>query len=145
MQNYWYILLLVFGFSCSIPKSTIQYLSYNKIATGSGPEDILVDSITTYDRLLVSCDERRKDEERGSIWEYNFETGESRELKLVLPENYSFHPHGIDILETKNMAYLYVVNHNKNYKPEKKKSEWSEIIRFKIYQDKDPLNLQVRH
>lgn len=81
------------------------------VEVGFGPEDFVVDWPDTFEnpRLLVACDERRKGETPGEIWEVDFENKTSRKLEIVFKDTgVNFHPHGID----KYGDYLFVISHN---------------------------------
>ena len=93
-----------------------------KINTGYGPEDIAIDS--AYQRLFISCDNRRNDALQGQIWVYETKTETSRNVLFETPLMFDFHPHGIFICTVNDSSYLYVINHiSKNN---------SEIDRFLI-------------
>ncbi len=122
-------LLLVLLVSCaSIPDQEVEYESHQVIPVADGPEDMVLDTFGSYDRLLVICNERREGITQGAIWEYDFKEDFNRALKVVFKDStHVFHPIGGDILSVNGEHFLFATNH-----PEKKKSE---IIRFKIFED----------
>lgn len=94
------------------------YTSYptQKISTGSGPEDMVLDTFTNrmQPRLLVSCNARRKTEApHGEIWAVDLQSEQSAIFpRKGEPQNLAFNPHGIDIVKRGDGSiHLYVVNH----------------------------------
>lgn len=105
--------------------------SAEKIIVGSGPEDLLLDTLHQAERLIISCDERRDKDSiiQGNIWELNLKTNQKQILpRANEPQNFEFNPHGISLLKTKQAKYLFVVNHYDVYKE-------SEIIRYLLTPD----------
>ena len=80
-----------------------------------GSEDMVLDKWHNPPRLLVSSDDRRKSLEPGSIYMVDVETNAVTSLKREgEPINLSFHPHGLDIIQTaEGKIFLYVINHSK--------------------------------
>lgn len=118
MQN-----ILAFGFlfflmsACvSIPKNT--HTTAQKIATGVGPEDLLLDSISSSQpRLLVSCMDHRlgKAAPDGDIYAINLNADSLVSYKLPRthePDTHDFHPHGFDLIKRNGKAYLFIVSHD---------------------------------
>ncbi len=107
------ILALLTIFSCkTVPPNT--HTLYDKIETGFGPEDMILDTVITKPRLLVSCDGRRAGEhsKQGSIYEIDLATDQSKELPRVgEPSDIVFHPHGIDFVCANGQCFLYVTSH----------------------------------
>lgn len=109
------ISLLLFV-SCSVPKMQLESTYVQReITTKAGPEDIVLDTVSTnFPRLIISCDNRRTSEKSGFIQAMDLKT----EAVIVLertnePANLVFHPHGIDVVKLKDgTSKLYVVNHN---------------------------------
>ncbi|MBU3660452.1 MAG: hypothetical protein FGM14_11305 [Flavobacteriales bacterium] len=109
------ISLLLFV-SCSVPKMQLETTYVQReITTKAGPEDIVLDTMSTnFPRLIISCDNRRTSEKSGFIQAMDLKT----EAVIVLertnePANLVFHPHGIDVVKLKDgTSKLYVVNHN---------------------------------
>jgi hypothetical protein len=128
------ILSLLITFSlvaCSKIPITQQRKSV-RIEVGPGPEDIVLDTIsTTYPRLFVSCSQRRKNNPNyGEICEVNLNNDNYKILKrLNEPAGMVFHPHGIDLVKNvKGEILLYCVSHN----TEKKEHS---IIIYKVVAD----------
>lgn len=87
-----------------------------KIVTGSGPEDMALDTFTNRQnpRLLVSCSARRKTETRADeIWAVDLKTDLAKIIpRTGEPQGTRFRPHGIDIVRRADgKTYLYVINH----------------------------------
>lgn len=98
-----------------------------QIEVGHGPEDMVLDTIVG-ERLLISCAQRRKgNDELNGIWEYDFESQNTRQLELILKSERSINFHGISISNVEKQGYLFVINHIS------KKSH--EVIRFRITKD----------
>jgi len=84
-----------------------------KIAVGSGPEDIALDWSKGTPRIIVSCDERRKDQpDIGTFYGIDPTDNSSFEFKII-PENFTIHPHGIDVVTIDSIPYLYAISHDK--------------------------------
>lgn len=109
-----FILCLI---SCSV-KYSVTEVTYQKISTGPGPEDMVLDTGDGRNRLIVSCAERRKNRPlHDEIWSFNLETEQTKILPRVNhPDSISFHPHGIDLVYDKNEVWLFVVNHEEKKK-----------------------------
>jgi len=108
--------LLVFLASCS--KHPVFNRDYARIEVGPGPEDIALDTISGEERLIVSCSERRtEDNTKNGFYDYNLSSGNLVKLPIEgLPESISLRPHGIDIGIVDGKQLLYVVNHENNEK-----------------------------
>lgn len=124
-------LLILFG-SCRVPKMQVQtaYLQ-REITTKAGPEDIVLDTVSTnFPRLIISCDNRRTIEKSGFIQAMDFRTEEVIVLERTNePASLVFHPHGIDVVKlTDGTSKLYVVNHNESAKEQS-------ILVYKIEQN----------
>lgn len=114
------VLSLLLQACVSIPQNT--HNKFNRIATGVGPEDILLDTLsTTKGRLLVSCNDHRLKEEapNGNIYAIDLEEDSLSSYKLERtgePDGHDFHPHGFDLVRQKGKVYLYIVSHDeKNF------------------------------
>ncbi|MBK7147815.1 MAG: hypothetical protein IPH78_03100 [Bacteroidetes bacterium] len=124
------ILFLMAGLSAcvSLPKS---YQTKDEVVSvATGPEDMVVDSITESPRLLLSCSSRRKHEpDYGEIQAYYTETGALKVLKRIgEPVGLSFNPHGIDLVQVNGELVLLVVNHEHLIKV-------NSILRYKVLKD----------
>lgn len=94
-----------------------------------GPEDAVLDTITTAPRLLISCDTRRDNEpDRSEILSYDIATKTQVALKRIEPAGLIFHPHGIDLVQVKDTLILLVVSHD-NQTPAQ------QILRYRVYKD----------
>ncbi len=89
-----------------------------------GPEDFVLDDVTyggRRPRLIVSSQERRRTDPNGEFLEPGtiyavplsrngeFETPEA--FTFVNRDDYPFHPHGFDLVESTEGLLLYVINH----------------------------------
>ncbi|MCW5907692.1 MAG: hypothetical protein KIS94_07535 [Chitinophagales bacterium] len=97
------------------------------IATGPGPEDMVLDTSTGTARILISCNERREGKPHyGEINAYYPESGKMEILKrLNEPVGLDFQPHGIDLVPMKDSLILLVVNHEHEIKV-------NSILRYKV-------------
>lgn len=85
-----------------------------RVPTGSGPEDMVIDTFNGAPRLLISSYERRKPADHGDIYAFDIRTGAMRVLpRTNEPENLAaFKPHGIDIRHDRGITELYVILHD---------------------------------
>ncbi|MCX7743575.1 MAG: hypothetical protein N2167_03320 [Flavobacteriales bacterium] len=126
-------LLFLFCF-CGFVSCTLKYevteATFEKITTGPGPEDMVLDTFQGRNRLLISCSERRKKQPpKDEIWDINIDTKQSKILpRTNHPDSIIFHPHGVDLVFDENKAWLMVVNH------EEKKNRHS-ILRYLVQED----------
>lgn len=128
------LLLSLFFTSCvKLPVAEVHYTEFKKIAVGSGPEDMALDTLSSkIPRLLVSCSERReRNPDFGEIFSVDISTGHSQLLpRKNNPENLVFRPHGIDMVKNiKGEILLYCISHNE------KKKEHSIII-YRVFPDR---------
>lgn len=117
MKNLFFPIMLLFISSCAtLPKS---YQTKDEvIATGPGPEDMILDNSIGVTRILISCNERRDGKaDYGEINAYYPETGKIEILKRSNePTRFFFQPHGIDLVQVKDSLILLVVNHEHSIK-----------------------------
>ncbi len=89
---------------------------YEKIVVGYGPEDIVIDSISTLEpRLLVSCGNRREIYNDSADGFYAIDLSSEKVTRLTRknePAGLVFHPHGFDAEVVDGVPYLYVINHD---------------------------------
>ena len=118
------IIILISG--CTVMPRLSDY-TVIKIVTGSGPEDLVLDTSAGYPRLLVSCNARRPEQPyMGEIYEVNIKTDQSFPLKRTgEPDSLIFNPHGISITECDAGTFLYVISHN-----DAKKRHY--IVKYKV-------------
>ena len=114
-------LLIVFSFTaCSSRLPIVKQRNSVRIAVGQGPEDIVLDTMSTsYPRILASCTQRRKDKPNyGEIGEVNLTNDSYKILKrLNEPQGMVFRPHGFDLVKNSNGAVLlYCISHNEEKK-----------------------------
>ncbi len=101
--------------SCnSIPKT--GPFETREIITGFGPEDIVLDTISSINkpRLLVSCDTRREsDSVTNGIYWIDLKTDSVFEFaRLNEPVDLVFHPHGFDLVLIDSIPNLFVISHD---------------------------------
>jgi len=84
------------------------------LPTGYGPEDIVVDSLNTPPRLLVSCASRRLEYPAyGEIEAIDPAKGKRFVMKRIgEPGGLTFRPHGISLVKAGEIQYLYVISHD---------------------------------
>lgn len=118
MQNIIKIVLAAcLVYSCaSVPSNT--HTQADKITVGPGPEDVLLDTLSTNKaRLLVSCMNHRLREEapNGNIYAIDLDQANPKSYRLMRtnePDGHDFHPHGFDIIRHDGKVYLFVVSHD---------------------------------
>jgi hypothetical protein len=82
-----------------------------RIEVGSGPEDMAVDVSMGYERIIVSCDERRKDQTKiGAFYGINPQDNSAFQFKII-PTDFQLHPHGIDVVTIDSVPWLYAISH----------------------------------
>jgi hypothetical protein len=134
--------------SCNTTALGVDWPS-RKLPIGSGPEDLVLDTLTTVPRLLVSCDARRASEvPAAGIWTLDPASRQTAELpRFDEPESFIFHPHGIDLVwqplppgsvaagegalrpdQEKAVPVLYVINHDDH------RDEHS-VIAYRVFPD----------
>lgn len=88
--------------------------SFQVLPTGGGPEDMVIDSMSTPPRLLVSCASRRPEYPvYGEIEAVDPVNGSRKILKRIgEPAGLVFRPHGISMAAAGELQYLYVISHN---------------------------------
>lgn len=101
-----------------MPKNT-QAVSSN-IECGPGPEDMELDSSAGKPRLIISCNQRRKNDKKhtyqafGEIMEYGFDDKPATIIpRTGGPTGTQFNPHGFSIATVNGKRLLYVINHAK--------------------------------
>ena len=110
-------LLFVFSLAaCSVTMPVVQHRNSVRINVGPGPEDIVLDTLSTpHARILVSCLQRRKGKpEYAEIGEVNLNNDSYKILKRTNePQGMVFHPHGFDLVKNlKGEILLYCISHN---------------------------------
>jgi len=112
-------LVLMFFQCTSLPETKNKY-TCNKINSGAGPEDFVLDKTDDYTRILVSSHDRRNWKQEGKIFAIDLSNKDSKNLKSKYelkrvgePKYLSFRPHGLDILTIQGKTFLYVITHGK--------------------------------
>lgn len=106
---------LIFLQACSQPLPENSDYCFDKITTGYGPEDLQIDTITNpaKPRLLISCNTRRKNEQKNSeIYAFNIDSSTAHPLGRIEPKDIHFNPHGLDLANVGDSLILLVVSHN---------------------------------
>lgn len=121
-------IIIIFLVSCnSIPES--GPFETQKIITGFGPEDIVLDTITSADnpRLLVSCDTRRESDSASTgIYWIDLKTDSVFEFeRLHEPPSLVFHPHGFDLVMIDSILRLFVISHDEE-------KDLHPVVRYKV-------------
>ncbi|MBN2237170.1 MAG: hypothetical protein JW729_06395 [Bacteroidales bacterium] len=87
-----------------------------KIATGFGPEDIVLDTLSSKvkPRILISCDTRRStDSVTNGIYWLDLATDSVFLFnRLAEPVDLVFHPHGFDFVKMDSTLHLFVISHD---------------------------------
>ena len=126
-----FLILLLFTSCASLPK--LSTFPSHEVMVAFGPEDIVIDSLSTKtNRLLISCSSRRKidNKSRNGIYAMSFDNENIKELRRINePENMEFHPHGFDIALIKGKPYLYVINHEDQIPKQS-------ILVYEVYDDR---------
>ena len=135
-QNKYLYIFLILNFlliGCSSLPPLTHYTPTKEIKTAYGPEDIVIDSISsTKTRLLISCCSRRKIEpdSLNGIYSLDLDSETVYELKRENePDSIRFHPHGFDLAFINHQAYLYVINHEDDINRQS-------ILKYKVLNDK---------
>ncbi|NOZ46327.1 MAG: SMP-30/gluconolactonase/LRE family protein, partial [Chlorobi bacterium] len=100
------------AYSCTnIPETGTN--NSTKIMVGYGPEDIVLDTVSTQKRIITGCLSRRANEtQKPNIYYYNIEGGETGILERTgEPSDFKLYPHGMDLIVIDSVQYLYVINH----------------------------------
>lgn len=84
------------------------------LPSGSGPEDIVLDSVHNPPRLLVSCSARRSEYPAyGEIEAIDPVNGTRKVLaRIGEPEKLVFRPLGISLVQAGELQYLYAITHD---------------------------------
>lgn len=120
--------------SCGLPRSSVNYSKTEKIITGPGPEDFVLDTITnpTKPRIIVSCNERRSNDiSKNGFYSVDINSNKCTQLilKNMPASQLEMRPHGIDIvLENDGILRLYAINHN-----DKVNKQY--VVKFKVFEN----------
>lgn len=131
----YFIFLLPFALSgCKSSMPIVQSLSIDSLLVGPGPEDFVLDNLSTAEpRLIISLSERRDPKKSlNGFLSYNLNSKKTVPLiRINEPENFKCNPHGIDIVKgTDGQIYLYAVNHIK-----KNKNTIHSIVKYTLTHD----------
>ena len=102
------LIIVIMAVACH-PVPVTTPLPAERIVTGPGPEDMVLDTLQAEHRLLISCSARRDSQEPyGEIMAYTPESGRTQVLARVdEPPDIRFRPHGIYL----DGRLLYVISH----------------------------------
>ncbi len=90
---------------------------------------MVIDSTGGFPRLLVSCNERRKEIVYGEIYEVNLNDNTTRVIpRKNTPDEIVFNPHGIDLKMSNGITRLYAISHNDE-------KERHTIVVYRVYAD----------
>jgi len=131
-------IMLTFQYCTALP--TNSEVPGEKIEVKPGPEDMVIDTLHGYPRLLISCSGRREAHKPyGEIISYGIHSGVQHEMaRYNEPGELLFKPHGIYL----DRDLLYVISHEKepNYHP---------ILIYRIHGDslefKDLIHTHAQH
>ena len=87
---------------------------YHKITVASGPEDLVIDTITfpTQPRIITACNNRRDTEKHvAELFSYDIHSQKAMLLHRIEPDSVCFNLHGIDLVRVHDSLILLVVNH----------------------------------
>lgn len=102
-----------------------------RIAVGSGPEDMAIDTSNGVTRIIVSCAERRADKQKiGKFYQLNPKDNSVASLEMI-PANLTIQPHGIDVVTIDTVPFLYAISHEEENNKKRHK-----IYRFQIKQNR---------
>lgn len=121
-------LLLLVSFSIGACRSyqTTPGVSFSKIQTGQGTEDLDLFSENGKSYLVVSCAERREVKKESTFYLIDTETDQSRKMEIRgLPDTIHLDLHGISVEKINGQNYLYAIDH-------KEGSDWHQILQFSI-------------
>lgn len=115
-----------------LPKQDKQ-LEGERIVLGTGTEDLLLDSLSGAERLLISCNDHRLREkaENGEIYSYDLASGATKPLvRKGEPEGLDFHPHGFNLVLDQRLQApcLYIVSHDDS-------KDQHPIYKYRVYRD----------
>lgn len=116
-------ILIIIGVCCwsacaVVPKNTNSDNQVERIQTGMGPEDMVLDEISGNARLLLSCNDHRLREKApmGNIYQVDLRQDSLNAAilpRVQEPAGLIFHPHGIDLLkDERGKNCLYVISHD---------------------------------
>jgi len=126
LKNTLLILLAIIPFISSTGQTLIEQI----IETGPGPEDLIIDTLTSYPRLLIATSSRRDQmKQYGEIEELRIDNLNHRIMeRRDEPTGMSIGPHGIYLARLSTGVYLYVISHDK-------KNKHHAIIRYMVFED----------
>lgn len=108
---------------------TDEQISYTKIVTGEGPEDMAIDTSHGVSRLIISCSPRRGQKESGGFYSLRIGTNEAT-LMTIVPDGQPVYPHGIHITIIDSITWLYAISHEPQAD-----GQIDKIIRYQIQND----------
>jgi hypothetical protein len=105
----------------------LQSQSLKVFQTGAGPEDMVIDSLSTPPRLLISCASRRPEYPVYGEIEAIDPVAGTREVLIRTgePTGLVIRPHGISLVQAGEIQYLYVISHDD-------KNKVHSVIRYQL-------------
>lgn len=106
-------LTLALSPACLAAGEPISGSNCQRIATGPGPDDMVVQPGTPL-RLLISSHDRRNFSHAGDIYAYTPANNQMIVMARVgEPEGFRLRPHGMDLINRNGRWWLYVVSHDR--------------------------------
>lgn len=97
----------------SVAADPITAASCQRVATGPGPDDMVVQPGTPM-RLLISSHDRRNFSRSGEIYAYTPSNNQMIAMtRINEPEGFRLRPHGMDLVNRNGRWWLYVVSHDR--------------------------------
>jgi hypothetical protein len=137
MKYFFYFLLILPLFA----------IGQDSIQVGVGPEDMVLDTLMGKERLIISCNDWRKEGSEPGLWEYDFKTEKAKQLTVIFPTTeFKLRPHGVHLAN----GHLFVVNHPQADDPMNKGKKRKdiikqEILRFRVMGDSLVMETAYRH
>lgn len=110
-----FIFLFFLHFSCGSTQRKATFRSCKAIPVALGPEDFVISSSKKGKFLYVSSHDRRTWDSAGEIFRYDINSGViTTMIRTGDPSDLFFAPHGIDLLESKDLLYVISHGHQRN-------------------------------
>jgi hypothetical protein len=105
-------------FSCKSAKDLYFSHPYEKLMTLPGPEDMVLDTLNSQQRIIIACASRRSSETfQAGLQIYDISHNVVETLPIAgLPDSIQFNPHGIDVGIFQGKKILWIINHEDDKK-----------------------------